>query len=308
MVNEDVLALLHLLKEADGPISGADLARNLGLTRVALWKRFETLRAAGYTITAGRSGYRLVDGDKPLPWEFPGDEQKTFHFETLGSTMDEALRLGLEGMDEATVVAERQSSGRGRADRPWESAGGDLLVTLLLRPSLPLAYAGALGLEALACLADTLAELYGLRFGIKWPNDLMAGDKKVAGVLVEAWGASDRPRFYTLGLGLNVHSLPDLDRPVASVDALGARADRRAILARWRDRLSRWSLAPSPDPSRWAALSPPSPPVCIETFDGRTVAGVPLGYDRTGSLLLDRNAETIPIRFGETRRAQGVTP
>jgi BirA family biotin operon repressor/biotin-[acetyl-CoA-carboxylase] ligase len=306
MVNDETRALLQLLKTADGPISGADLGRQLGVSRVTLWKRFEALRSAGYAIAADRSGYRLMPGDKPLPWEFPGDEDRTFHFETLDSTMDEALKLGLEGMPEAAVVAEHQSAGRGRADRLWKSAGGDLLVTLLLRPALPVAYAGALGLEALAALADTLAELYNLRLGLKWPNDLIAGDKKVAGVLVEAWGASDRPRFYTLGLGLNVHSLPALDRPVASVETLGSRADRRAILAGWRKRMSLWTQAPTPSPARWEALSPPSPPVTVETFDGRAIAGTPLGYDRTGSLLLDRNGETIPIRFGETRRTQGA--
>jgi BirA family biotin operon repressor/biotin-[acetyl-CoA-carboxylase] ligase len=302
MVNEETLSLLQKLKAARGPLSGADLARDLGISRVALWKRVEALRAAGYRIEANRSGYRLGAGDKPLPWEFPGEEARTFHFETLGSTMDEALRLGLEGLPDAAVVAERQTNGRGRADRRWESAGGDLLVTLLLRPALPAAYAGALGLEALAALADTLADLYGLELGLKWPNDLMAGDRKVAGVLVEAWGAVDRPRFYTVGLGLNVHGLPALDRPTASVEALGPRADRRAILAGWRSRLGRWAADPTPDPARWAALSPPSPPVAVETFDGRTVAGLPTGYDRAGGLVLARNGETHQIRFGESRR------
>src|SRR6185369_5883710 len=216
-----------------------------------------------------------------LPWEFPGDEASTFHFDHLDSTMDEAFRLGLAGHKEAAVVAEQQSAGRGRADRKWESAGGDLLVTLLLRPNLPMAYTGALGLEALACLADTLADLYSLALTLKWPNDLMSGDKKVAGVLVEAFGAADKPRFYTVGLGLNVHSLPDLDRPVASVEALGRpQADRRDILAGWRTRLGRWANSPSPDPARWAALTLPGPALSLETFDGRIFQGLPQGFDR----------------------------
>jgi len=289
MVNEETLLLLRHLKQSEGPVSGVALARQLGVSRVALWKRFEALRAAGYPVEADRTGYRLRDSDKPLPWEFPGDEAKTFHFETLSSTMDEAMRLGFEGLTEGAVVAERQSAGRGRQDRPWESAGGDLLVTLVVRPALPLSFVGALGLEALAALAETLDALYHIEVALKWPNDLVAGDRKVAGVLVEAFGAADRPQFYTVGLGLNVHSLPDLDRPVASVEALGGRAvDRRAILAGWRRRVGAWCAAPVPVPARWSARSPQK-------------------FDRTGSLLLDHEGTTVPLRYGETR-IPGVTP
>lgn len=307
MVNEETLQLLHHLKAADGPVSGVVLARQFGVSRVALWKRFEALRAAGYPVAADRAGYRLLPSDKPLPWEFPGDETRTFHFESLESTMDEAFRLGLSGHPDAAVVAERQTSGRGQAGRRWESEGGDLLVTLLLHPSLPTAYLGALGLEALASLADTLAGLYGLRLGLKWPNDLMFGDKKVAGVLVESCGPPDKPRFYTVGLGLNVHGLPALDRPTASIDALASPgADRRAILADWRSRLGRWALDPRPNVSRWQSLASPFHPLLVETFDGQTHKGHPLGFDRTGGLILGGSPETQCIRFGESRRTQGV--
>lgn len=300
MVNEEALQLLRRLKNADRPLSGEALATELGVSRVALWKRFEALRAAGYPVEAGRKGYSLGVSDKPLPWEFPGDEDRVFHFDELGSTMDEALRLGLEGRD-AVVVAEHQSAGRGRADHRWQSSGGDLLVTLVLRPRLPLAYAGALGLEALATLIDTLADLYGLAPTLKWPNDLLVDGRKVAGVLVEAWGGAEAPRFYTVGLGLNVHGLPTPDRPAVHLDALGAAADRRAILTGWRRRLEAWCRSPAPEPGRWSALSSPRPQVRLETFDGRLVEGHPLGYDRSGSLLLQRQGTTIPIRYGEAR-------
>lgn len=306
MVNKNALALLARLKESSGPVSGAALAREWGLSRVALWKRFEALRTAGYPVEADRRGYRLNASDKPLPWEFPGHEDQTFHFDTLGSTMDEAFRRGMEGLPEGAVVAEHQQAGRGRDDRRWHSGGGDLLVTLILRPALPLSFAGALGLEALTALAETLEELYGLELTVKWPNDLMVRDQKAAGVLVEAWGGADRPRFYTVGLGLNVHGLPALERPVVAVDRLNPAADRRAILANWRARMNRWTADPVPDPARWAHRSRLSGPVTLETFDGARRTGVPLGYDRSGSLLLDRDGTTIPIRYGESRQTQGV--
>ena len=301
MVNQEALNLLNRLKEAEGPVSGAALARRLGVSRVALWKRFEALRAAGYPVTANRSGYSLVPTDKPLSWEFSEGEQ-VIHFDTVGSTMDEAFRLAQEGLTEAAVVAEHQNAGRGKADNHWVSEGGDLLVTLILRPKLPLSFAGALGLEALAALADTLAELYGLTLTLKWPNDLMADGRKVAGVLIEASGPADRPRFYTVGLGLNVHGLPNLDRPVTSVEALGRpQADRRVVLADWRSRLSRWASDPRPNPARWTGLTNLPHRITVETFDDLKVTGIPQGFDRSGGLLLSRADTTIPIRYGEAR-------
>ncbi len=301
MVNQETLSLLNQLKQTQGKVSGAVLARQLGISRVALWKRVEALRAAGYSVAADRGGYQLLPGDKPLPWEFPGDEGTLVHFETLGSTMDEAFRLAQQGVTSGAVVAEKQSAGRGRGGRVWESSGGDLLVTLILRPPLPLSLIGALGLEALASLADTLASLYGLMLTIKWPNDLMAGSRKVAGVLVEACGPADRPLFYTVGLGLNVHGLPSLDRPVASMEALGhPEADRRAILTDWRRRLHGWTASPVLSPGRWAALAPPVF-TSVETFDGRTASGYSQGFDKSGSLLVAQADEIIPIRYGESR-------
>jgi len=305
MVNEEALALLHLLKNADSPLSGEVLAREQGVSRVALWKRVEALRAAGYVVEAGHSGYRLLPNDKPLSWEFSDGE--VAHFESVGSTMDEARRLALAGARQTVVVAERQTAGRGRADRRWTSDGGDLLVTLIVRPDLPVSFAGALSLEALAALADALDELYGIDTELKWPNDLLANGRKIAGVLVESWGGTDRPLFYTVGLGLNVHGLPALDRPATSVDALGARADRRAILATWRARVNRWAAAPSPHPARWAARSRFDGRFAGDTFDGRRVEGLPLGFDRAGSLLLSDADGSIPIRYGELRHTQGVS-
>jgi len=309
MVNEETHQLLTLLKQTDGPVSGTTLARQLGVSRVALWKRFEALRAAGYVVEADRRGYRLKDTDKPLPWEFPGDEANTFYYDSLGSTMDEALRLGLGGLNEGVVVAETQTAGRGRDDRRWQSEPGNLLVTLVLRPKLPVAYAGALGLEALAALADTVDELYGLGLTLKWPNDLMADGKKVAGLLIEAWGPCEAPRFYTVGLGLNVHAIPAVGRPVTSLDALGrGPIDRRALLVGWRRRLSRWSSAPLLEPHRWARVSPLAATFEGETFEGQWVRGTPVGYGRNGSLLVQQGEVIVPLSFGATRQTHGVFP
>ena len=306
MVNQETQLLLNHLRQAGGSVSGIDLARRFHVSRVALWKRVEALRAAGYAIEASRSGYRLVPGDRPLPGEFPGDEERVFFFETLGSTMDEAFRLGTSGLAEGVVVAERQSAGRGRADRPWVSDGGDLLATLVFRPDLPLSMVGALGLEALTALAETLRDVCGLEARLKWPNDLVVDGRKLAGVLVEAVGPADRPRFYSVGVGLNVHGRPDLDRPTTSLDAEGHPASRQAILSAWWTRLRRWAAEPALVPSRWESWSSPPTPWTIDTFDGTRISGPSQGFDRAGSLLVLQAGKTIPIRYGEVRRTSGA--
>lgn len=308
MVNETFGPFLTLLKDAAGPVSGEALGRHFGISRVAVAKRIQALRRAGYELEASRRGYHLRPGDKPLPWDFAADAARVVHRETVSSTMDEAWALAWAGSPVAVLAAERQQAGRGRADRRWQSSGGDLLVTLVVRPDLPVTYAGALGLEAAAALAETLRELYALPLHLKWPNDLVSGAGKVGGVLVEAWGPADRPRFYTVGLGLNVHSRPAIDgRPVASLGSLGwDHADRRAILHGWWRRLERWCADPQPSPSRWLAASRPPGLWTVETFDGRVVTGPSLGFDRSGSLLLACGADIHPIRYGEVRRAQGA--
>ena len=300
--------LLAFLKNAEVPLSGTVLADSLDISRVALWKRVEVLRAAGYRITADSRGYRLEDHDLALPWEFPGEEKTVHHFTALSSTMDEALRLGLEGEFQATVVSEVQAQGRGRAGRSWLSPEGSLLATLVVRAPLPLAAIGALGLEALTAMCQTIRELYGLSLETEWPNDLVSDQKKIGGVLVEAWGGADQPRFYTVGVGLNVHSTPTLDRPAASLAGLGvARPDRRALLSGWQNRLRSWCSDPELNPARWSSRLRAGHRVVGESFDGQAWAGAVAGVDRLGSLLLEDRGEQKTLMYGTTRKVKGVS-
>lgn len=252
-VNEDQLQLLHLLKTTDHPLSGEGLARQLGISRVGLWKRMESLRAAGYQIEAGRSGYRLIDRDLPLPWEFPGQENLVSWYDSLDSTMDVAFRQALDGCPEGSMVlAGRQNAGRGQAGRPWASPEGNLYFTLTLRPDLPVTAISQVTWAGLTCLARVLHQLYGLTTVPKQPNDLLAGGAKLAGILTETAGTADRARFFNLGVGLNLVPTAVPDRPTAALNQLiGPKPDRRAICAAFSRDMLLWSRRPDNPLPAW---------------------------------------------------------
>lgn len=122
--------------------------------------------------------------------------------ESVESTNDEARRLALGGAAEGLIVlAESQTAGRGRRGAAWFSPHGDSLAfSILLRPSDPIALWPRLALAAGLAVAEAL-ETFGLQPGIKWPNDIWLGKRKVAGILVEAG-----PDFAVVGIGLNVNT------------------------------------------------------------------------------------------------------
>jgi BirA family biotin operon repressor/biotin-[acetyl-CoA-carboxylase] ligase len=127
-------------------------------------------------------------------------------YEEIPSTQDRALALARQGTEEgSTVVARRQSEGRGRGDRRWESPAGGLYLSIVLRPE---AATGLLPLAIGAELAGALSEEYGVRLRLKWPNDLLSVDgggayRKLAGVLVDLVPAADGRAAAVAGIGVN---------------------------------------------------------------------------------------------------------
>lgn len=136
-------------------------------------------------------------------------------YERVDSTNLEALRLAELGAPAGTVVlADTQSAGRGRLGRTWaDLPGRSLLMSVLLER--PREWAGLLTAAAALAAAEAVEELAGLRVGVKWPNDLMAGGRKLGGVLAEGRGALP----VAVGIGLNVSGAPE-DLP-AQVRATG---------------------------------------------------------------------------------------
>ncbi|MFH1154269.1 MAG: biotin--[acetyl-CoA-carboxylase] ligase [Pseudomonadota bacterium] len=209
-------SILNLLAQAgDAPLSGVRISSVLGISRVAVWKHIKTLVEEGYAIESSTRGYHLEDShDLPLPFRFQDTPASVHFFPRLTSTMDKARQMAREGAPHLTaVVAEEQTHGRGRLDRTWLSDRGGLWFTVIVRPDLPPPLAFHVNFAASLCLADTVTSVTGLEVSVKWPNDLLAGGKKLAGLLSEMETRGDMLSFVTIGIGLNVNNNPEKREP-----------------------------------------------------------------------------------------------
>jgi len=193
----------------------------LGVSRAAVWKQIEALRARGYEIEAcSRRGYRLVHApDMPhAPEVVPllttrriGHDCR--YVTETGSTNRDMAKLADEGGAEGLVIAAgAQAKGRGRMTRVWFSPSAvNLYFSVLLRPAVEPGRAASLPLVAGLAVAEALKDLApGLALQIKWPNDILIGGKKVCGILCEMQAETDCVRHIILGVGVNVNLTRDL--------------------------------------------------------------------------------------------------
>ena len=129
------------------------------------------------------------------------------HFAEIGSTNTHAMRMGAEGAAHGSVyVADAQSGGRGRGAHKWASpAGSGLYVSVLLRPALAPGDALWLSLAAGVAAQGAMREVAGWAPDLRWPNDLLVGQRKLGGVLTEMQAEATRVRFVVIGIGINVH-------------------------------------------------------------------------------------------------------
>lgn len=221
----------------DSLVSGADLARQLKLTRGAVWKHMMALRDMGFPIESqDRAGYRFEGiADFSLA-RFSSNAPVTPHYALVSSSTQTTARQAAEaGLPAGHLwLSEIQTSGRGRLERKWDSHFGGLWFSMLLRPSVPLADVAPLAMEAARIIAKMLKEKCGIPGRVKWPNDVVVHVKgkrlKIAGILTEMTGEADRTRWVVLGVGLNVNNLlPASLSPIAtSIRELTGRSWNRA--------------------------------------------------------------------------------
>lgn len=205
-------------------VSGADLSHKLGISRAAIWARINEMRMLGYDIVASpHAGYCLrgapdvlhgddlmsrVDGVKVI-----GRDVRVFDSTT--STNDVVEKLARDGAKEGVVVfAETQTKGRGRLGRQWLSPKGKgLWFSILLRPDLPPQAVTRLTIASATGVARAIRKHTGLAPQIKWPNDILFGEKKAAGILTELSAELDTIKYVVLGIGVDVN-LETEDLPV----------------------------------------------------------------------------------------------
>ena len=208
--------ILDFLKRKQDYISGDQIAKSLGVTRQALWKHIQELKEAGYEIVAvPHLGYKL-DSSPDRLFEFEVTHElntkfvgkKVYYFESLGTTMNVAMQLGMEGAAEGTLVlAETQSKGKGRLGRNWLSPKyKGIYFSLILRPKIAPSRAPILTLLAAVSICQAVKEITRLDCQIKWPNDIIMHNKKLGGILTELSAEVDKINFVVIGAGINVNT------------------------------------------------------------------------------------------------------
>ncbi len=225
--------VLRALEAREGAhVSGAQLARELGVTRNSVWKAVNALRREGYHIDATTNrGYALSHEDDLLSASgirrfLPADAPllPTVR-KSLDSTNAEALRRAVDGAPEGTViVAEEQTAGRGRRGRSFFSpAGTGIYLSILVRPALAAERAHLLTCSAAVTVAEAIEACAGVDASIKWVNDVYCRGKKVAGILTE--GSFDLEggvlQHAVVGIGVNVRP-PHAGFPAEIAERAGA--------------------------------------------------------------------------------------
>src|SRR6202171_1187629 len=211
-----IAALVTLLAEnATIVVSGARVAREIGVSRSAVWTWVERLRELGVRVKGHpRTGYfleRVPDILTPdmLRQRLKGSlfGKRIHHFFKVDSTNRVALELAHAGEPEgAMVLAEEQTAGRGRAGRTWHSERAvGIYVTLVLRPKLAPVQAAWLTMMAGLSAYTGIQAHSGLVVDLKWPNDLLIRGKKVGGILTEMHAEPSQVRFVIVGIGLIVN-------------------------------------------------------------------------------------------------------
>lgn len=227
-------------------LSGARLAESAGVSRAAVWKQIEALRARGVPVQADSAGYRLPWPIQLLDETVIGAAMEArvrvrlgaleVHWE-LDSTSTELQRRGAAAADLSVVLAETQSAGRGRRGRAWLSPPGmNIHLSLCKRFDAAVAGLSGLSLALGVMLLHALQRLKITGVGLKWPNDVLAEDGKLAGILVEISGDFQGPCTAVIGIGLNLR-LTDAMRqqagqPISDLAALcGGHAPDRNLVA-----------------------------------------------------------------------------
>jgi BirA family transcriptional regulator, biotin operon repressor / biotin---[acetyl-CoA-carboxylase] ligase len=209
-------ALLTLLAENSTiVISGAKIAREIGVTRQQVWRWIEKLRLLGVRVKGHpHTGYHIervpdILAPQMLSHRLYGTPfaRRIFHFFKVDSTNSVAMRLGESGEPHGTLVlAEEQTAGRGRAGRSWTSEkSAGIYCSILLRPPIPPAHAPLLTLVAGLAARDAAAEDLDALPDIRWPNDLLVEGRKFCGILTEMHAEPDRIHYAVIGIGVNVN-------------------------------------------------------------------------------------------------------
>lgn len=211
MTKRKILKTLYEKKDEYVPLE--HFVNETGKSQEVIENEFITLEEEGYIINHSKLGYRLIKTPNLLlPYEIKrGLKTKLIghdihYFNEVDSTNEVAKYLAEDGAEEGTlVVAEIQNRGKGRRGKTWISPPGGIWMSIILRPDIPPYQASQLTLVTGVVVAKTLKEELNLNVGIKWPNDILIGKKKVCGILTEVNATMDKVNYLVVGIGIDMN-------------------------------------------------------------------------------------------------------
>ncbi len=305
MKRNKILKILH--ENLENYVPEEDITSKFNISRTELLDHIQTLRDNGYFIGySPKQGYRLLKTTNLyLPCELQKDLKTDYigheihYFNEVDSTNNVAKELAKQGADEGTIViAESQSMGRGRRGKKWISPEGGIWMSIILRPEIDPAKAPQLTLVTGVAVAETLKNECRLDVGIKWPNDILVGEKKVCGILTEAQASMENVKHLVVGIGIDLnvdveHFPPKLREGATSLkfeleEEIHSTELIQKFLLNFEHRYNEFKEGKFPEILKeWRMFSKTIGNYVEVHKRGRTVKGEAVGINKEGVLILE---------------------
>lgn len=315
--------ILRILEDTSDYVSGEELSKKLGVSRTAIWKNINALRSDGYVISSVTNrGYRLEEIPDLLDKDIISDSlntsvigKKIEVLKTVDSTNEEIKRRAANGEPSGLIiVAEEQTKGKGRLGKSWSGNKGGLFFTALIRPDMSPSDISSITLAAGYGVCLAIREYTGLDARIKWPNDIIIGNKKIVGILTEIAAQTDKLDYAAIGIGINVNNnFPDeISHKATSLYAeLGKEINRndffRCVIKRLDKVISSFLVCMSIDDiTSFTELCATIGRNVSVKRNGRLIDGKAIGLSKYGELIItDEAGENYIINSGEVT-VQGI--
>ena len=304
-------------------LSGQDLSDVLKISRVAVWKHIKKIQTLGYKIESKQKlGYRLIDNtEKLLPWEITRDlktqliGKRVYYFEEIDSTQNFAQNIAADKKENGTIIiAEKQTSGRGRLDRKWTSPKGGIWFSLIIHPKFDVSSSTLIPILSAVALSKSIKSVLDIETEVKWPNDITMNGKKVAGVLVDASFQTNSIDYLILGIGINFDiDAKKLEKRLTKtpnfygIDSLRGKEDKtppktllKEFLLQFEKNLFQLDKGEkSKIIKEWTKRAAGiGEKITINTSNGK-ISGISQGIDNDGALKIKTKNETKKIYVGD---------
>lgn len=305
--------IFKTLKEAEGFVSGESLSTALGVTRAALWKHIKAIQTDGAEIESVTGmGYRLLSPPNIPRTEYLqaylNTDTNVFFDKIVTSTNDIAKQAAQDkAIDDAVFIAGEQTAGKGRKGRTWVSLKNQgIYMSFLVRPRIDTSLVSGLTLMAAIAVCRAIEKTADINVSIKWPNDVLIGNKKVCGILTESMLGMDGIEYVVCGMGINTDqqvfedelkdkavSLSMSNRSVNKMLLTAAIID--AFFEGYQTFLQQGLAAFMPEFRKRSALNGEITVISPTSRETGTL----IGFDDTGAILIESNGEQKRFVAGE---------